>query len=73
MFYPNRYVMYKQKSTADEAMAFVKSKRSWINPNPGFLRQLELFEELGHQVDEENDKFKLYKQQVEEHRGAYCG
>jgi dual specificity phosphatase 12 len=61
--------MYKKKMSAEEAMAFVKEKRAWINPNPGFLRQLSLFQDLGYKIDEEDEKYMQYKQEVEQHRG----
>jgi hypothetical protein len=64
------YVMYKKKMSAEEAMAFVKEKRAWINPNPGFLRQLSLFQDLGYKIDEEDEKYIQYKQEVEQHRAA---
>ena len=32
-----------------------------FRPNPGFMRQLELFEEMGSNVDPSNDVFRKYK------------
>lgn len=37
-------IFYKHMST-DEALEFIKSKRSQIDPNPGYIRQLREFEE----------------------------
>lgn len=38
------YLMYKKQMTMDEAIAFIKSKRSIIKPNCGFLYQLSRYE-----------------------------
>lgn len=38
------YIMVKEKKSLDEALQFVRQKRSMIRPNPGFMAQLELFE-----------------------------
>lgn len=37
------YLMFKRKMSCEEAYAFVKSKRSLVCPNPGFLEQLKCF------------------------------
>ncbi len=37
------YLMWKYKIGVDEAIAFVKSKRSVIRPNDGFRKQLEIY------------------------------
>ncbi|RWS14596.1 dual specificity protein phosphatase 19-like protein [Dinothrombium tinctorium] len=38
------YLMFKTEITYEEALNRIKSTRSCINPNPGFVRQLEIFE-----------------------------
>jgi protein-tyrosine phosphatase len=38
------YIMYKYKLTLLESLQFVRSKRSIVNPNPGFLQQLKNLE-----------------------------
>jgi len=40
------YVMYKFKVSADEAFNFVQSRRSVIDPNKGFRKNLYEFEEM---------------------------
>ena len=40
------YLMKYSNLTTDEAFAFVKSKRSSIKPNDGFMRQLRLYEKI---------------------------
>lgn len=38
------YVMVKEEKSLKDAFAFVHKRRSKINPNPGFIAQLEIFE-----------------------------
>lgn len=38
------YLIRKQEMKADKAIKFVKSKRWCVNPNPGFVEQLEKYE-----------------------------
>jgi hypothetical protein len=38
------YLMFKNKWTRDEALKFVRSKRSVVNPNPAFMKLLEEWE-----------------------------
>jgi protein-tyrosine phosphatase len=40
------YLIRKERMPLTQAIAFVKSKRSIIRPNPGFLKQLEEFEKV---------------------------
>ncbi len=44
------YIMYTQKLKFKDAYEVVRSKRPCVRPNPGFIRQLELFEK--HLIDE---------------------
>jgi len=39
------YLIYYKNMTTDEALDFIRAKRSQIKPNPGYLRQLRIFEE----------------------------
>jgi len=38
------YIMKTQKESLEKALQFVKERRKCIDPNPGFLTQLEAFE-----------------------------
>ncbi len=38
------YEMYKNHWTRDEALAFVRSKRPEVRPNPAFMRRLHEWE-----------------------------
>ena len=38
------YVMKEEGMSLKEALSLVKSKRSCIQPNPGFMKQLETYE-----------------------------
>ena len=40
------YIMWKKKLRLNEAIKFVKEKRSIISPNDNFMNQLKIFEEL---------------------------
>ena len=40
------YIMWKRKLRLNEAIKFVKEKRSIISPNDNFMNQLKIFEEL---------------------------
>lgn len=45
------YIMKKKQLSVDDAINFVQSKREIINPNPGFLKQLKLYQELGWTIE----------------------
>jgi len=49
------YLIRYHNMTAKEALAFIKEKRSQIDPNPGYVKQLEEFEQW---VKEEKKKKK---------------
>ena len=40
------YIMYKEKKSYDEAENFVRTKKSDINPNENFVKQLKEFEDI---------------------------
>ncbi|WAR29321.1 DUSK4-like protein, partial [Mya arenaria] len=48
----------------DEAYATVKQLKPNIKPNPGFIEQLELFENMGCKIDEDNLLYRRYRLQV---------
>ena len=54
------YIMWKRKMNYDDAIKFVKEKRAFIWPNPGFRDQLKLFEkkliENNYDIDKINFK-----------------
>jgi len=39
------YLIYYKNMTTGEALEFIKKKRTQIDPNPGYIRQLKQFEE----------------------------
>lgn len=39
------YLIYYKNMTTDEALVFLKDKRSQVNPNPGYIEQLRIFEQ----------------------------
>lgn len=45
------YLMEKYQLTFDQAYAYVKSRRSFINPNAGFVTQLRQYQRLGYQIN----------------------
>ncbi|XP_052235802.1 dual specificity protein phosphatase 12-like isoform X2 [Dreissena polymorpha] len=58
------YLMYRDGMCLDEAYGTVKEMRPIIKPNPGFMEQLELFEQMESKIDESNPMYKTYKLQV---------
>ena len=40
------YLMWSRKITRDEALDIIRSARSFIEPNPGFMHQLALYEQM---------------------------
>ncbi|XP_052785497.1 dual specificity protein phosphatase 12-like isoform X2 [Mya arenaria] len=58
------YLMYKDGMGLDEAYATVKQLKPNIKPNPGFIEQLELFENMGCKIDEDNLLYRRYRLQV---------
>ena len=60
------YLMYKNKWTIQEAIAFVKSKRRIIKPNSGFICQLYNLQEKLHNLDEHFIEYCSIKNKSEE-------
>ncbi|XP_050678427.1 uncharacterized protein LOC126974788 [Leptidea sinapis] len=44
------YIMQKYKLNYDQAFNFVRQRRKFINPNPGFVNQLREFHRLNYEV-----------------------
>ncbi|KAG0188797.1 phosphatase, partial [Apophysomyces sp. BC1034] len=45
------YLMKKRRLRAKEALALIKQSRPFVNPNPGFMDQLRLYQKMGYQYD----------------------
>uniref|UniRef100_A0A914HES0 sulfite oxidase n=1 Tax=Globodera rostochiensis TaxID=31243 RepID=A0A914HES0_GLORO len=45
------YLMRKHSWSVHEALTYVQKRRSIVQPNPSFMRQLEIFEQLGYRCD----------------------
>ncbi|KAG2209251.1 hypothetical protein INT47_005543 [Mucor saturninus] len=58
------YLMATQKLRYKAALALIKQTRPFINPNPGFLNQLRLFQEMNYQFNPEHPAYLEY---LEEH------
>lgn len=39
----------------------VKTKRKFVYPNGGFMTQLRLFHKMGWKIDQNHEKYKLYR------------
>ncbi|KAK9736711.1 Dual specificity phosphatase, catalytic domain [Popillia japonica] len=58
------YIMKKHNLSYYEAFEKVKSKRSIVYPNQGFVSQLKLYKHMGYTVDVNNMKFKIFRLSV---------
>lgn len=58
------YIMKKRELSFADAFQVVKSKRRFVGPNPGFMAQLSLYEDMGYGVDSTNVQFKMYRLQI---------
>lgn len=45
----------------EQAISSIKKARPIVNPNSGFLIQLQLFYEMSCKLDPENEGYRLYK------------
>lgn len=54
------YLMFKYKLTCSQALHAVKRKISEAEPNPGFVKQLELYEKMGCIIDTSSDAWKSF-------------
>ncbi|XP_014227363.1 dual specificity protein phosphatase MPK-4-like [Trichogramma pretiosum] len=58
------FIMKKYNLPFDNAFETVKKKRRFVGPNPGFIAQLQLYEEMGFTIDCTNIQFKMYRLQI---------
>lgn len=58
------YVMKKHRKSFLEAFEIVKKRRRFVGPNPGFVAQLKLYEEMDFGIDNTNIQFKMYRLQI---------
>ena len=54
------YVMKTSCFSVMDSFQVVKGKFPWIDPNPGFMRQLNLFEDMKWTIDVNNSLYKRY-------------
>ncbi|KAJ1962490.1 tyrosine protein phosphatase yvh1 [Dipsacomyces acuminosporus] len=54
------YLMEKDGLAADQALAMIKEKRSQINPNEGFVEQLELYYDIQFDVSPTNALYRRF-------------
>lgn len=52
--------MATQKLRYKAALAIIKRTRPFINPNPGFMNQLKLFQEMDYVFDVNHPAYKEY-------------
>ncbi|CAG5116700.1 unnamed protein product [Candidula unifasciata] len=55
------YLMHKLKLTKEQAIKKVTAVRHFIRPNDGFLQQLQLFENMGCQLDKTHPEFRAFQ------------
>ncbi|XP_067215230.1 dual specificity protein phosphatase MPK-4 [Linepithema humile] len=58
------FAMKKHQLSFVDALQVVKSKRRFVAPNPGFVAQLRLYEDMGYGVDSTSVQFKMYRLQI---------
>lgn len=58
------YMMKKYNLSYHEAFGKVKSQRSIVYPNPGFVSQLKLYRDMGYTVDNSSMKYKVFRLSV---------
>lgn len=54
------YLMYKYKLQLAQALHAVKRKSASVQPNEGFMKQLELFQEMGFSVDKLSSTYRQF-------------
>ncbi|KAL8597520.1 hypothetical protein ACOMHN_033391 [Nucella lapillus] len=54
------YMMRTNSLSKVAALEFVRSRRSIVSPNDGFLQQLDLFELMGCKVNQTHEEFRRY-------------
>ncbi|CAG9768546.1 unnamed protein product [Ceutorhynchus assimilis] len=58
------YMMKKNQLSYTEAYNKLKSKRSLVFPNKGFVTQLRLYKEMGYKIDPSYTKYKMFRLSV---------
>lgn len=58
------YIMKKHQYSFADAFHTVKAKRRFVAPNPGFMAQLSLYEDMDFGIDNTNVQFKMYRLQI---------
>ena len=58
------YIMAKYNMSKDRAILYVRQKRPIIGPKEGFLRQLDLFEDMAFKLDANDRRFRNYLVEV---------
>lgn len=56
------YLMATQKLRWKAALAIIKRTRPFVNPNPGFIEQLKLFQEMNYTFDPKHPAYIEYLQ-----------
>ena len=67
------YLMRSRKIVAKDAVALIKEQRSFVEPNPGFMEQLELYHKVNFTTDLDNHPMYqrwLYKKELEMSKAA---
>lgn len=54
------YLMATQRLRYKVALAMIKQTRPFVNPNPGFINQLRLFQEMNYQFDPNHPAYLEY-------------
>jgi dual specificity phosphatase 12 len=54
------YMMRKGNIGHEKALSMIKSRRSFVAPNEGFLAQLELYESLNYEVDQKHAAYRRF-------------
>ena len=55
------FMMKKYKLSVEKALELLKSKRKVVNPNPGFMAQLRLWEAMHCTLEADFLRYKMYK------------
>lgn len=58
------FIMKKYSLNFEEAFEVTKSKRRFVAPNPGFVAQLKLYQDMGYSIDNTNVQFRMYRLQI---------
>ncbi|XP_058791767.1 dual specificity protein phosphatase MPK-4-like [Phymastichus coffea] len=58
------FIMKKYNLSYNDAFEAVKKKRRFVGPNPGFIAQLKLYEDMDFTLDCTNVQFKMFQLQI---------